>query len=364
MPYRNSSAACHVRSPERRQCCPATPPRRDSRSAPVPDASRIARGTRRCRAARSDAGASVGRSSTRRWYRLRFARMSDHRPDRPGHARSRGPRTAGRRADATGRRLRAVRLRPGPRRHGRLLCGLRFRAGGLGEHDPRHRQERPAALRRVRRPRAEPTGRQPRPSAIGSARARRRSRRPSRRARSPGMEIGGRDGVRAAGTTAGLGRRARDAARAHRARRWIAVVEGARAAVDPARAARRRGRRGPGDRSAEPRRLDVRRPDAASRIVRARDRHSTPTPIRPGSERRPEPRIRTPTRRHPGRLVRPARSSTRARSSRPSAVRAWAASGSSSSCSRVHRPDAAQRGLALAGSRERACCCSWSSGCC
>ena len=59
-----------------------------------------------------------------------------------------------------------------------------------------------------------------------------------------------RDGVRAAGRPADLGGRAGHGARADRARRRVAVVEGHLDAGDPARAARGRGRRGAGDRAA------------------------------------------------------------------------------------------------------------------
>ena len=75
-------------------------------------------------------------------------RMAGHRPcdPRPGRARA-----TGRRPGAARHRLRAVRLRPGPGRHGRVLRRVRVRAGGFREHDRGHRQDRPAALRRLRR---------------------------------------------------------------------------------------------------------------------------------------------------------------------------------------------------------------------
>ena len=88
------------------------------------------------------------------------------------------------RARAARRRVRALSVRPRARGHGRVLRGLRLRPGRLGEHDRRRRQGRPAALRRMRRPRHPPPRRQSGRPRAGSARARHRSPAPRRPARS------------------------------------------------------------------------------------------------------------------------------------------------------------------------------------
>ena len=237
---------------------------------------------------------------------------------------------------AARRRVRAVRLRPGPGRHGGVLRGLRVRAGGLGQHDRRHRQERSAALRRVRRCWRRTGSTSTGPSATGSGRARRRSRRPRTTRGTHRHADRRRDGVRAAGRAADLGRCAGDGARADRARRRVAVVEGHRAAGDPAGAAGRRGGRGAGDRAdGRSRSGGFDRSWPRSRIVPARDRPTGRCSTRAGSDlERPPNRPRTRRRPDPAApTARPARSSTRARTSSPSAARASAASGSSSSCS-------------------------------
>ena len=172
-----------------------TTPRRHSRSARVPDANRIARGTRRCRAAQSAAGRWIAGSS-RAMVATTLGDMAVRH--RSCHARSRGACTARRGARPTRRRLRAVPLRPRAGRHGGVLRGLRLRSGRRREHDPRHRQERPAPVCRLRGARAEPPRCEP-----GRARSARdeegviRPGRVHRRDHRDGDRR--RDGVRAAG---------------------------------------------------------------------------------------------------------------------------------------------------------------------
>ena len=171
---------------------------------------------------------------------------------------------------------------------------------------------RSAALRRLRRPRAVPAGRQPRRprpprDAQGVVRAGRATRGAHRHADRR------RHGLRAAGRPADLGRRAGDGPRADRARRRVAVVEGHLDAGDPAGAAR-------ASRSSRGSRPSRRR---AGGVVRDSGRRRR-GPYRSAAETRPD---RRPDAAAPSR-ARPARSSTRAPSSSPSAAPASAASGS------------------------------------
>ena len=81
-------------------------------------------------------------------------------------------------------------------------------------------------------------------------------------------------------------------ARADRARWWVALVEGHRVAVDPARVAGRGGRRGPGQRSASARRMtSPRGPHPARRGRRPADLPRPPgRPGRGRDGRLPDPR--------------------------------------------------------------------------
>ena len=155
-----------------------------------------------------------------------------------------------------------------------------FAPGGLGEHDRRDRQERPAALCGVCRARAEPARRQPdraRPArhAEGVVRAGRVD------ARHHGHGDRRRDGVRPPRRAADLGRPSGHAAGAHRAWGWVAVLEG------PGRAGRsclpcRMSRSSKGSR---PSRRTPPRSDATlpyrSPLVTQPDPNADPTPPRP-----------------------------------------------------------------------------------
>ena len=114
----------------------------------------------------------LGRRRQRPRRRRRLL-MADGDPD----ADRRAPRGLARRP----RRARALSLRPGPRRHGRVLRRLRLRAGGLGQHDRRRRQGQPAGLRRLRGAGDAPARREP--GRQGPVRPRRRR---SPRPRRPG----------------------------------------------------------------------------------------------------------------------------------------------------------------------------------
>ena len=271
----------------------------------------------------SEAGASIGRSSRSmvattlrrhvRWPRRRST--STHDPagrDRLVAA-----------LDPLGRRLRAVPVRPGAGRHGRVLRGVRVRAGGLGQHDPRHRQERSAAVRRLRRARAEPAGRQSdRARSTRDAQGVVRAGRVDARDHRHGDRR--RDGVRAAG------RRCRSGSMPGSWQRERIVLGGGSRSWKVHRARRRSCARCRVSRSSRGWRPDPRDGLTRARPVsfRPRDRRPTPVSFRLVTDTDPD---RRPDAAAAAR-DRPARSSTRATTSRPSAARASAASGSSSSC--------------------------------